>query len=139
MTLLPLGAAVACLSGATPGPLDRPDHGPACFPFVPWPLRSGFDARSAPITAGNWPVPLRDQLRLTVWRWSCCWSPPWSGFIISCYALGYFPVRRHHQSRARYFWPLWLFFWGGCNALFVSGDLFNLYVTLELVTLASLP
>jgi multicomponent Na+:H+ antiporter subunit D len=36
------------------------------------------------------------------------------------------------------FWPLWLFLWGALNALFVSADLFNIYVTLELVTLAGI-
>lgn len=37
----------------------------------------------------------------------------------------------------RYFWPLWLFLWGGLNALFLAADLFNLYVTLEFVSLAA--
>lgn len=41
------------------------------------------------------------------------------------------------ERRAPSFWPLWLFLWGGLNALFLSGDLFNLYVTLELVSLAA--
>lgn len=36
-----------------------------------------------------------------------------------------------------YFWPLWWLLWGGMNALVVSADLFNIYVTLELVTLAA--
>nr|WP_081617247.1 proton-conducting transporter membrane subunit [Thioalkalivibrio sulfidiphilus] len=35
------------------------------------------------------------------------------------------------------FWSLWLFLWTGLNALFLSADLFNLYVTLELVSLAA--
>lgn len=37
------------------------------------------------------------------------------------------------------FWPLWFFFWGSLNALFLSGDIFNLYVTLELLGLAAVP
>ena len=36
-----------------------------------------------------------------------------------------------------YFWPLWWLLWSGMNALVISGDLFNIYVTLELVTLAA--
>lgn len=36
-----------------------------------------------------------------------------------------------------YFWPLWWLLWSGMNALVVSADLFNIYVTLELVTLAA--
>ncbi|HEX2175135.1 MAG TPA: proton-conducting transporter membrane subunit [Nocardioidaceae bacterium] len=35
------------------------------------------------------------------------------------------------------FWPPFLFLWGGLNALFLAADVFNLYVTLELVSLAA--
>lgn len=38
---------------------------------------------------------------------------------------------------ARAFWPLWMLLLGGLNALYLSGDLFNLYVTLELVSFAA--
>ncbi|EDN67920.1 NADH dehydrogenase (quinone) [Beggiatoa sp. PS] len=37
------------------------------------------------------------------------------------------------------FWPLWLLVWGGLNALFLSSDLFNIYIALEIVTLAVIP
>jgi multicomponent Na+:H+ antiporter subunit D len=39
-------------------------------------------------------------------------------------------------ERAR-FWPLWLLLWTALNALLLSGDLFNLYVTLELLGLSA--
>lgn len=43
-----------------------------------------------------------------------------------------------HLDRAQSgFFPAWLFGWGALNALFLSGDLFNLYVTLELATLSA--
>lgn len=35
------------------------------------------------------------------------------------------------------FWPLWLGLWSGLNGLFLTGDLFNVYVTLEMVGLAA--
>ncbi len=35
------------------------------------------------------------------------------------------------------FWPLWYVLWASLNALFVASDIFNLYVTLELITLAA--
>ncbi len=35
------------------------------------------------------------------------------------------------------FWPLWLGCWSGLNAVYLSGDLFNLYVALELVGLTA--
>lgn len=42
------------------------------------------------------------------------------------------------ERRAAYaFWPLALLLWGALNAVFLSRDLFNLYVGLELLTLAA--
>ena len=52
---------------------------------------------------------------------------------LALYARAYF----RDDSAARYFWPLTGFLLAGLNALFVSADLFNLYVTLELVGLAA--
>ena len=51
---------------------------------------------------------------------------------ISAYALGYFAtgLRRH-------FWPLWLLLWAALNALFLAADVFNIYVTLELLGIAA--
>lgn len=59
------------------------------------------------------------------------------GTCITIYAVPYFrPTRVRPQERgARYFWPLWLLVWSALNAIFVSTDLFNLYVCLELLTL----
>jgi multicomponent Na+:H+ antiporter subunit D len=51
----------------------------------------------------------------------------------SFYARPYFNKAR---DRAR-FWPLWLLLWTSLNALLLSGDLFNLYVTLELLGLSA--
>lgn len=55
------------------------------------------------------------------------------GLFVTIYALGYF---RDHE-RYRFFWPLWLFLWGSLYALFLSGDIFNLYVCLELVSISA--
>ncbi len=54
------------------------------------------------------------------------------GLGISVYSSGYFK-----PDRATHFWPLWLFLWAALNALFLSADIFNLYVTLELLGLAA--
>lgn len=53
------------------------------------------------------------------------------GSAVSLYALRYF------ASGQQSFWPVWLLVWGALNALFLSADLFNLYVTLELLSLGS--
>jgi hypothetical protein len=47
--------------------------------------------------------------------------------------LGWKP--KHQVLRT--FWPLWLILWSALNALFLSGDIFNLYVTLELITFSA--
>jgi len=51
----------------------------------------------------------------------------------SFYASAYFSA----ASRRARFWPLWLLLWTALNALLLSGDLFNLYVTLELLGLSA--
>lgn len=63
----------------------------------------------------------------------------------SVYATGYFAAgdqtqfggAANYSHPATLFWPLWLFLWAALNALFLSADMFNLYVTLELLGLAS--
>jgi len=55
------------------------------------------------------------------------------GLFVTIYALGYFGDR----ERYHFFWPLWLFLWGSLYALFLSGDIFNLFVCLELVSMSA--
>jgi multicomponent Na+:H+ antiporter subunit D len=50
------------------------------------------------------------------------------------YARAYY---REGAAEARYFWPLAGFLFAGLNALFLSADLFNIYVSLELAGLAA--
>jgi multicomponent Na+:H+ antiporter subunit D len=57
------------------------------------------------------------------------------GLGASLYARSYFAGEEAHQAVR--FWPLWLTLWAALAAVFVSGDLFNLYVALELATLAA--
>ena len=137
MTLFPLGAAVVAFLSPSQGrwiglatALLLPFFALAAIVSIP---ATGIQ----PITGGGWPTPLGIELRRDGLALVMLTVTAIVGFIISCYALSYFSARGHDHSKARYFWPLWLFLWGGCNALFISGDLFNLYVTLELVTLAS--
>jgi multicomponent Na+:H+ antiporter subunit D len=61
------------------------------------------------------------------------------GLFVSIYATGYFATGDPDAgwSEKEGFWPLWLFLWGALNALFLSADLFNLYVTLEMLSMAA--
>jgi len=54
------------------------------------------------------------------------------GLAISVYSSSYFKA-----DKAKHFWPLWMLLWAALNALFLSADIFNLYVTLELMGLAA--
>jgi multicomponent Na+:H+ antiporter subunit D len=56
------------------------------------------------------------------------------GTAISIYARVYLVST---PDKVRRFWPLWLFLWAALNALFQSADVFNLYVTLELLGLSA--
>ena len=51
---------------------------------------------------------------------------------ISVYALDYFAA-----DERRHFWPLWLLLWTALNGLFLAADLFNIYVTLELLGISA--
>lgn len=58
---------------------------------------------------------------------------------VTLYSGRYFRDAHDVESahRERYFWPLFLFLWAALNALFLSADIFNLYVTLELLGFAA--
>ncbi|TXD39538.1 oxidoreductase [Lujinxingia vulgaris] len=68
------------------------------------------------------------------------------GLVISVYAVAYFRAadgaadserREIDLRREAYFWRIWLVVWAAINAVFASADLFNLYVTLEVVGLGA--
>lgn len=67
------------------------------------------------------------------------------GTLTSIYAVGYFSSPANsddihdlaHSHEGHFFWPLWLFLWAALHALFLSADIFNVYVTLELLGLTA--
>ena len=64
------------------------------------------------------------------------------GIFVSLFSVGYFggspegatPDSGHHEG---FFWSLWLVVWAALNGVFVSADLFNMYVCIELMGLGS--
>src|SRR6516162_4321718 len=57
---------------------------------------------------------------------------------IGAFARAQFPTPRGQETRTSLvFWTLLLAVWGALNAVFIGGDLFNLYVALELLTFAA--
>lgn len=91
---------------------------------------------------GNWEAPIGIVLRADGLSCVMLLMSSLIGIIVSFYSLDYFGVR---PSRAKpfvipsgaMFWPLWMLLLSALSALFLSGDIFNLYVTLELMTLTA--
>lgn len=81
---------------------------------------------------GAWGAPLGIELRADGLSALMLIMTGGVGAVVSVYALAYF-----ERAQARHFWPLWWFLWAALNALFLSADVFNLYVTLELLGLAA--
>jgi len=83
-------------------------------------------------TVGGWGAPLGIDLYADGLSLLMLMMTAVVGLGISIYSSGYF----EHKT-AVVFWPLWLFLWTALNALLLSADIFNLYVTLELLGLSA--
>ena len=89
---------------------------------------------AAHVQLGGWQAPLgilwrADGLSVALMAMTAA-----VGAMVSLYAAAYF---RHEAHERAFFWPIWLVLWAALNALFLSADLFNLYVTLELLGFAA--
>lgn len=83
---------------------------------------------------GGWGAPLgidlaADGLSIAMLLLTQCVALP-----LAIYASAYY---KRDDAAGTYFWPLAGFLVAGLNALFLSADFFNVYVTLELVGLAA--
>lgn len=95
---------------------------------------------------GGWKSPLGIELHLDGLSTLMLVFTAIVGTCISIYAFGYFNDRKGPMNEANnqyvkmgiYFWPLWLFTWGGLNVLFLSSDVFNIYVALEIVSFSAI-
>lgn len=91
---------------------------------------------------GGWGAPLGIDLHVDALAAVMLAMTGVVGVCISVYAVSYFrqPTAagssRGGTGSAWLFWPLWLMLWGGMNALYLSGDLFNIYVALEVIGLS---
>lgn len=83
-------------------------------------------------SVGGWGAPLGIDLYLDGLSATMLAMTALVSLGISAYSAAYFSA-----AAARHFWPLWLLLLAAMNALFLSRDLFNLYVTLELVGIAA--
>ncbi len=88
---------------------------------------------------GNWPAPLGIQFRVDGLSLIFMLMTAVVGLLVSLYARAYFDGHDTQADKrgAEMFWPIWLFLWSAMNALYVSADLFNIYVILEIIGLAA--
>lgn len=85
-------------------------------------------------TVGGWEAPLGIELYADGLTTIMLLMSAFVGAAITVYAAGYFS---EDPASARYFWPLWMFAWSSLNVIFLSADIFNLYVGLELMGLSA--
>lgn len=83
---------------------------------------------------GGWPLPLGIALHLD--GLALCFLVL-TAVIASTCALHAHLYLRDRYAFQRYFWPLYWFLWAGLNSVWLSADVFNLYVSLELVGLCA--
>jgi formate hydrogenlyase subunit 3/multisubunit Na+/H+ antiporter MnhD subunit len=103
-------------------------------PCLQWLLRVGPVYQSP----GGWTAPLGIDLYLDGYSSLLLLFSSLTGLCISFYAANYFrPAADGSRSRTDFFWPLWFVTWGGIHSLFLTLDLFNIYVTLELISVSS--
>jgi multicomponent Na+:H+ antiporter subunit D len=104
-----------------------------------YPLTQGVSQQGVLIfKLGHWGMPLGIEWRIDGLSLFMLWLSVLIGSAISLYAWSYFN-QYQDKHKTELFWPLWLLLWSGLNGLFLSADIFNLYVTLEILTLAAVP
>lgn len=88
---------------------------------------------------GDWPAPLGIQFRVDGLSLMFMLMTAVVGVVVSLYARRYFGEHDPQEEKrgAEMFWPIWLFLWAAMNALYISADLFNIYVILEIIGLAA--
>jgi multicomponent Na+:H+ antiporter subunit D len=130
--LLPLAGAVSCFlwprRAVTLGLITALGV-VACVAGLGWQVVEQGAQRYA---VGGWGAPLGIDLYVDGLSVLMLIVTALVGLGISVYSSGYFD-----RDKAIHFWPLWMFLWTALNALFLSADIFNLYVTLELLGLAA--
>lgn len=93
---------------------------------------------------GDWSVPLGIALYADGLTCAMLWMSAAVGSMVSVYGWGDFAESRARRrsgtpgAEHASFGPLWLLLWSALHGLFLSHDVFNLYVTLELLTLSAI-
>lgn len=128
---LAFGAAAFVLSQRTPGwltPLAAGVTLAIALALTVAVAKSGM----LEVAVGGWVPPLG-----IVWRLDGLSAVLMSATAVVGGAVTWFIAVHEHEEERIGFRPLFLFLWSALNAVYLSGDVFNLYVTLELTSLAA--
>lgn len=87
------------------------------------------------VPLGGWGAPLGIDLYVDGLAAAMVLTTSIVGSLISVYVVSFAPDELW-SARAG-FWPIWMLAWASLHALFLSADLFNLYITLELLGIAA--
>lgn len=87
---------------------------------------------------GGWPAPLGIRLDVSGFSAALLVASSITASLIGLYARSAFEMSGHAAgTRGATFWPLFFGLWAGMNAVLVSNDVFNLYVSIELLTITA--
>ncbi|NUL47531.1 oxidoreductase [Cellulosimicrobium funkei] len=144
LVLLPLlGAAVSALLPPSARRVLGPVAGVGVLVLTVPVARTVATGQVVEVALGGYGAPLGIMLRADGLSVLFLCLAGLVGLAVTCYAAlvpkatGQRLTRHGHEDANPGYWPLWLGCWAGLNAVFVSGDLFNTYVGLELVALSA--
>ena len=100
---------------------------------VVWLARAVLAEGAVTLALGGWAPPLGISLRADGLSVAMLAMTAAVGLLVSLGALD--ALRDARQTR--YFWPLWLLLLTGMNGVYLSTDIFNLYVMIEVIALAA--
>ena len=86
---------------------------------------------------GGWPAPLGIEMRADGLSAALILTTAIVTSASALYALHEFGSGKRVTRTGYAFWPMLFSLWAGLNAVFLSNDLFNIYVALELMTIAA--
>jgi formate hydrogenlyase subunit 3/multisubunit Na+/H+ antiporter MnhD subunit len=97
-----------------------------------WLVIGIIDSGSRSLYLGGWKPPLGILLKTDGFSLLMIIMTGIVAIGVGVYAVNYFEAEKCAK-----FWRLWLVLWASLNALFISNDLFNFYITIELIGIAA--
>jgi multicomponent Na+:H+ antiporter subunit D len=107
--------------------------------LLSWLSNSGpsLDTQHQRYSLGGWGAPLGIDLTIDGFSALMLALTATLTLVLTIYSGYYFSEPHSQLNKTARFWPLWWLLIMGINGLFLSGDIFNIYVTLEIIGLAA--